>query len=67
MATGRIYEVDLGDGLPPIRVLRDSIADARQWAKTAFGVRNPRQTTLRGEYRLCEQCGCKPCCCGGVG
>lgn len=39
-----------------IRKTADNIADARRWAKSAFGL-GPRAVTRELTYRRCEWCG----------
>ena len=43
---------------------RETIADARRWAREAHGVTNPSATRLHREPgKLCGSCDSKPCCC----
>jgi len=40
----------------------DNIKEARAWARKAHGV-GPSSVTRQVEYKLCDRCDCKPCCC----
>lgn len=58
----RVYDVRT-DRFGVLQLAADSIADARTRAK-AFGVTNPRATTLQRGIRLCPSCDSAPCVCG---
>lgn len=55
-----LYNVETKFG--KLLVDRDSIADARKWAKEAHGV-GPRCVTKHQEYVRCDDCSAAPCCC----
>ena len=40
----------------------ENIEEARAWAKKAHGI-GPHGVTRQQNYKLCEKCDCKPCCC----
>jgi hypothetical protein len=42
----------------------DSIADARAWARKAFGVKRKQDVRRERIVKPCEKCDCAPCTCG---
>jgi hypothetical protein len=55
------YEVDV-EGFGVILKQADSIEEARSWANHAFP-RRSRTVKRHREYKLCERCDSRPCCC----
>ena len=47
-----------------IQVERDTIDEARRWAREALGVSNPRCVTVVRGGAVCERCDSRPCLCG---
>lgn len=59
----RIYDVRT-ERFGMVQIQADSIAAARQWARGALDVRNPRMTsTQRRNGDRCASCDSRPCCC----
>jgi len=55
-----IYDVVTSFGV--IQYEADNIKEARTWAKKAHKV-GPSSVSRQVNYKHCEQCDCKPCCC----
>lgn len=57
-----IYDVKT-EKFGTVMVERNSIKDARRWAKEAHGV-GPRCVTPHAEQKpVCDACECRPCAC----
>jgi hypothetical protein len=57
----RVYDVKT-DRFGVLQLEADDVADARRRAR-AFGVTNPRMTTMQRASRLCAGCDSAPCVC----
>ena len=63
----RLYAVRVGGKIGDLLTERDSITDARKWAKRAFGVRRGDVVALSRKIKRCERCDSAPCCCNPRG
>lgn len=60
--TTKLYDVRT-ERFGVIQVSRDSIAEARTWARQALGVRNPRDVSRYARAIHCDSCDSAPCTC----
>ncbi len=58
----RLYSVQT-EKFGMLTLSADNIAEARDIAKKRYKA-GPKAVTAHQEYRRCDDCGCKPCCCG---
>lgn len=56
-----LYSVTI-EGIGDVLLERDTIDEARQWARGGFPGRAV-SVSVMGRYVLCEKCDSKPCCC----
>jgi hypothetical protein len=59
-STYRVRTEKYGD----LTVQRESIAEARRWAREALGIKDKRATSVDRDVRKCGGCDSAPCCCG---
>ena len=62
-----IWEIDIA-GVGTVSYDLQAKTYARAWreTKSRFGAAARDLRRPARKYRLCEKCGCKPCCCGGI-
>jgi hypothetical protein len=46
-----------------VRVERDSLQEARRWAREALGILEHGAVTAHRTYLRCNRCDCAPCVC----
>lgn len=63
MARNQIYAVQTGRYGQVLYETDGGIAAAREWARTALGIRARSDVSVHREYRHCDACDSAPCIC----